>query len=155
TARRARRLRRRNDHALALGLHHHRMGPAVREALLHRTGTGGATQAQGFLAVSIAHASYISFPAVSPPSCPPASERSPASLAASSTTRVVSPPAASAACMARSRPKAKPISPAVRQEIRRFSPSGGLSLVLPRSDPSLAWISATARPPTSQSFTFS
>ena len=54
----------------------------------------------------------------SPPSCPAACPRRPASLAASSTTRVLSPPAASAACIARSRPNAKPISPAVRQPIK-------------------------------------
>ena len=67
----------------------------------------------------------------------------------------LSPPAASAACIARSRPNAKPISPAVRQPMKPFSPSGACNFVLPRSDPSLAWISVAAVPLTSQSFTFS
>ena len=148
--------RRRHHNALALGFNHHSMRPAMGEALLHRTGTRCATQAEGFFTVSIAHASYISFMAVEPPSCSSGCAiRNPESLAASSTTRVVSPPAPSAACIARSRPKAKPNSPAVKRPINRPSPSGGRSLVLPRSDPSEACTKTRALPDCSQSFTFS
>ena len=149
-----------NHHALAFGFDHDAFGPAMAEALLHLSGTGGTpTKAKRLLAVCIAHASYVSFMAVSPPSSPPACPgkcpRRPASFAASSTTRVLSPPAASAACIARSRPNAKPISPADKTPIKPPLPSGACSFVLPRSDPSLAWIRVTAVPLTSQSFTFS
>ena len=116
--------RRRHHNALALGFDHDALGPAMAEALLHLSGTGGAPKAKRFLAVSIAHAFFVSFMAVSPPSSPPACPRKPASFAASSTTRDLSPPAASAACIARSRPNAKPISPAVKQPMKPFSPSG-------------------------------
>ena len=123
----------RDDHALALGLDHDVLRPAVAEALLHLSGTRAA-KAKRFLTVSIAHAFFVSFDAAVPPNC----LRIPASRDASSTTRVVSPPAASAPCIACSRPKAKPNSRAVRQPMNVSLPPGACSLVLPRSDPSLA-----------------
>jgi len=61
----------RHHNALALGFDHDAFGPAMAEALLHLSGTGHAPKAKRFLAVCIAHASYVSFKAVSPPSSPP------------------------------------------------------------------------------------
>ena len=84
-----------HDHLLAFGLDHHVLRPTVGEALLHLTGARTA-ETEGFFAVTIAHAVFVSFMADLPPSC----LRKPASLAASLMTRGVSPPAASAPCMA-------------------------------------------------------
>ena len=97
--------------ALAFGLDHDVLGPAMTKTLLDVPRTG-PVQTKRFLAVGIAHQIYISFPeAVSPPLL----SRRPRSFAASSTTRSLSPPAASAPCITLCRPKAKPNSSEVRQ----------------------------------------
>src|SRR5690606_20075841 len=72
----------RHNDPLALRRDDDILRPAVAEALLHLTGTPAA-EAKGFLAVCIAHAVSVSFPA----SVPPIAARKPDSFAASSTTR--------------------------------------------------------------------
>jgi hypothetical protein len=84
------------DHnALALGFHHDALGPAMAEALLHAPRTGAA-ETQGLFAVVIGHLATFSFPAAG---SPPSFARKPLSFAASSTTRLLSPPVASAPCI--------------------------------------------------------
>ena len=119
---------------LALRLDHHVLRPSVAETLLYRAGARSALEAQGLLAVILAHAIPSSFPGPVAPFV----LRRPESRALSSTTRVARAPAHSAACITWSRPKDKPISWAVRQLIVVPSSVGRRSLVFPRSEPSLA-----------------
>src|SRR5690606_1516022 len=140
------------NHTLALGLDHDALGAAMRETLLDLPGTLTAADTQRFFTVLVAHTVFESFPTVSIilPSCP----RRPDSLPASRITFSVRPPGASALCMACARPKAKPISSAVRQPNQR-PPSGVHNRPLPRSEPSEACNSTLACPRESHSLTFS
>ena len=102
-----------HHNALALRFHHDIFLASVAKALRHIARAVPTAQTQGFFTVVIAHLAVLSFPEAAAT----VSSRTPFNLRASSTTRFVSPPDASAPCITVCRPKAKPNSSAVSQSM--------------------------------------